>query len=189
MNAAHDLAVFKQMAAELQDYLLSDVLFWQMQAPSDFPKLSLGLMLLTQARLHAVDERLSQIQRSERDAAARQVQTVLGQWQVAAEKKAARELHSRLNLWQRFWQECGEEPRGCADNYAQEATQRVIAGLLLHSFPRLADSPDAPALEALDRTVRGRLTGDQFIWPPELAPGFPRAQHWYLYGQPAGGRR
>ena len=46
MSLSHDPATLKLMAAELPDYLLSDVLFWQMQAPSDYPKLSLGLMLL-----------------------------------------------------------------------------------------------------------------------------------------------
>jgi hypothetical protein len=185
VNVAHDLAVFKLMVAELKDYLLADVPFWQMQAPSSFPKLSLGLLLLTQARLEAADALLDAAQRAERNAAARQLDATLGSWQVAAETRAARELRTRLNLWQRFWEECGEQPRTCAENYANEVTQRVIAGLLLHQFPRVAAAPEAAPLEALDRQVRARLRGDRFVWPAELQAGFPAAAYWYLYGLPA----
>ncbi|MCC6188669.1 MAG: hypothetical protein IT318_06515 [Anaerolineales bacterium] len=185
MNVAHDLAAFKHMAAELQDYLLSSTLFWQMQASSDFPKLSLGMLLLTQARLEGADSLLSQTQRAERNATARQVDATLGNWQVAAEKKAAQEFRSRVNLWEQYWNDCREQPVTCADNYPQEVTQRVIAGLLLLKFPRLLDSPEARSLEALDRLARARLVGGRWIWPPDLQPGFPEAEHWYLYGLPA----
>lgn len=185
MDLAHDLAVFERMASELKDYLLADVLFWQMQAPSDFPKLSLGLLLLTQARLEAADALLDQAQRAERNSTSRQVEATLGSWQVAAEKKAAQELRSRLNLWQQFWDECGEQPQSCADNYRQAVTQRVIAGLLLHKLPRLVEASEALPLTAIDRRARARLTGDRFVWDSALQPGFPRAEHWYLYGQPA----
>jgi hypothetical protein len=63
-------------------------------------------------------------------------------------------------------------------------SQRVIASLLLHRFPGLADAPEAKALEQLDRLARGRLTGDRFVWAAALQPGFPEAEFWYLYGQP-----
>jgi hypothetical protein len=59
MDPAHDLAVFRTMTEELPDYLLSDVLFWQMRAPSDYPKLSLRQMLLIRAHLRAGSPGLS----------------------------------------------------------------------------------------------------------------------------------
>jgi len=185
MDAAHELNILMKMTDELKDYLLAEPIFWQMQAPSTFPKLSLGFLLLTQTRLEAVDAQLSQDQRAARNMAARQVDATLGNWQVAAEKKAERELGTRVNLWQQFWDECGENPRTCTEQYAHDVVQRVIAGLLLHKFPRVADSPAARNLEALDRLARGRLTGDGFVWAAELQGGFPRAEHWYLYRTPA----
>src|SRR5690554_6246276 len=103
LNPAHELAVLKKMAEELPDYLLSDVLFWQMQAPSSFPKLSLGMLLLTRRRLDAVDPLLDQSQRTERNQAARQIDTTLNKWRVAAERKAEQDLRARTNLWQRYW--------------------------------------------------------------------------------------
>jgi hypothetical protein len=186
MDVAHDVAVLAKMAEELQEYLLADVLYWQMQAPSNYPKLTLGLMLLTLARLEAADALLDQRQRAERNAAARQIDATLGSWQVAAEKKAAQELRSRLNLWQQFWDDCAEQPRTCADHYRQDVSQRVIASLLLHRFPGLAGTPEAKALEQLDRLARGRLTGDRFVWDAALEPGFTEAEFWYLYGEPRG---
>jgi hypothetical protein len=185
MNLAQDVDILTLMAADLKAYLLAEPVFWQMQGPSSFPKLSLGMMLLTQARLEAAGERLSQSQRAERDAAARQIDATLGSWQVAAEKKAERELHTRVNLWQRYWEDCASDPRTCGEQYPHDVTQRVIAGLLLHKFPRLADTNEARALEQLDRLARGRLAGNQFVWGAELQAGFPEAEHWYLYGTPA----
>ena len=183
MDATRELDILKHMADELKDYLLAEPIFWQMQAPGSFPKLSLGLLLLTLARLEAVDARLSQDQRAARNAAARQLDATLGNWQVAAEKKAERELGSRVNLWQQFWDDCRENPRTCTEQYAHDVVQRVIAGLLLHKFPRVADSEAARSLEALDRLARGRLLGESFVWAAELQSGFPRAEHWYLYGR------
>ncbi len=185
MDTTRELSILTKMADELKDYLLAEPIFWQMQAPSSVPKLSLGLLLLTQTRLEAVDTRLSQDQRAARNAAARQVDATLGNWQVAAEKKAERELHTRVNLWQQFWDDCRENPRTCTEQYAHDVVQRVIAGLLLHKFPRTADSAAARSLEALDRLARGRLMGEAFVWAAELQGGFPEAEHWYLYRAPA----
>jgi hypothetical protein len=186
MNPAEDLSVLKQMASELKDYLLAEPVFWQMQGPSRYPKLSLGMLLLTLARLEGADAHLHQEQRAGRYAAARQVDAVLSSWQVAAEKKAARELHTRVNLWQRFWEDCADNPRTCAEQYPHDVAQRVIAGLLLHKFPRLVDLPEAATLDELDRLARGRLSGDSFVWGAQVQPGFPEAEHWYLYRAPAG---
>src|SRR5690606_35575267 len=102
-----------------------------------------------------------------------------GQWQVAAERHAARELRSRTNLWQRFWEDCAETPAACADHYGQEVSQRVIAGLLLEAFPRLTETPEANLLTTLDAVVRPRLRPSAFVWDEALAPGFPRERYWF----------
>ncbi len=184
MNVHHEVAVYEKMAAELPDYILAEVLFWQMQAGSDFPKLSLGMLLLTRARLGVVQGSLSPAQRGQRDKANAAIESVLARWPVAAESKAERELRSRANLWQRFWDDCREQPATCADNYPHAVTQRVIAELLLREFPRLRSSPEAKPLEAVDQVARGRLQGDSFVWAPELQPGFPASDFWFLYRQP-----
>jgi hypothetical protein len=188
MNLAHDLAVLETMAEELPQYLLADVLFWQMQASSNFPKLSLGQMLLILARLRASDHALDADQRKRRDEAADQIMALLSRWQVAAETKAQQELRSRLNLWQRYWDDCREEPRTCADHYPHEVTQRTIAELLMRQFPKVGESDEARPVRAMDALVRARLEGEKFVWPSELQEGFPQEQFWFLYGVPRRGR-
>jgi hypothetical protein len=184
MNVARELDVLKRMAADLPDYLLAETLFWPMQAPSTYPRLSLGLLLLTQARLDALEASLAPAQRAERDSLGRQAEVTLSKWQVAAEKKAERELRARLNLWQRFWEDCADSPQSCAENYPQEVTQRVVVELLLRRYPRLADSPEARPLQAADRLARLRLRRPGFVWSPNLQAAFPESPFWYLHRRP-----
>jgi hypothetical protein len=172
------------MVSDLQEYLLSDVLFWQMQAPSYIPKLSLGLLLLTRAQLEAAQGRLSPAQQAEVERATREMDAVLSKWAVAAEKKAGQELRSRINLWQGFLDEYRDDPHRYTGHYSDEVAQRVIAALLLRRFPRLADSTEAKRLGPLDSQLRGRLKDDSFIWPEEIQPAFPQSEFWYLYGKP-----
>lgn len=186
MDATHELAVMTKMVDELKDYLLSDVLFWQMQAGSRFPKLSLGRLLLARERLRGVAPQLTPTQRADLLQAEQRLDHVLSQWQVAAERHAERELRSRANLWQRYWEECGENPAACADAYRQEVTQRTIAALLLRAFPRLEDTNEARLLTALDAAVRPRLRDTGFVWDEELKTAFPHDGFWYLYGRPLG---
>jgi hypothetical protein len=183
MSLSHDPALLKLMAAELPDYLLSDVLFWQMQAPSDYPKLSLGPMLLVRAELEARRPQLPPAQAAEVEKAGREIDVTLARWPVAAEKKALQELRSRVNLWKAFWDDYLEDPYAHAHHYADEITQRAIAALLLQRFPRLADSTEARRLTPLDTQLRGLLKSGAFIWPVELQAAFPKDEFWFLYGQ------
>ncbi len=184
MDAAHELAVFGKMAQELPDYLLSGVLFWQLQAGSDFPKLSLGRLLLARARLRALEPRLSPAQQAAWREAEQQTHNALSQWQVAGERHASQELRARANLWQRFWEDCADSP--CADNYAHEVGQRTMAELLLREFARVGDTPEARVLKALDTTVKARLRANGFVWDEALRPVFPEKDFWFLYGRPYG---
>ena len=180
MNNAFELKLLKEMSAELADYLLSDVLYWQMAGSSDFPKLSLGMLLLTRARLSAAE--LGAGQQAELAKVLAEIDSTLDQWRSTAERKADQELHSRATLWQRYWDECRADPHSCAGSYPHEVTNRVIAQLLLKAFPNLSKSPNALALRPVDSAVRGRLQGEQPVWP-DLAPAFPQAEFPYLYGQ------
>ena len=186
MQVAHELDVLSRMADEVGDYVLAEPLFWQMQARSDFPKLTLGLMLLTRTKVRAVAAGLDAGQQANLAKAERQIDTALARWPVAAEKKGGRELHARLGLWRQFWDDCMEQPKTCGDNYPLAATHRAIAGQLLAAFARLADTDAARALAAQDAAILRRLVNSDFIWPPELKPLFPPDRDWYLYRRPAG---
>jgi hypothetical protein len=182
MSLFHDLPTLKLMTAELPDYLLSDVLFWQMQAPSHYPKLSLGLWLFTRAGLEALLPQLPLPQQTEVEKANLEADALLARKPAAAEKKAAQELRSRINLWKAYLDDYGEDPDN-AGHYADEVTQRVIAALLLRRLPRLADSAEAQRLLPLDSFLRALLKRGPFIWPAERQPAFPEDDFWFLYGR------
>ncbi len=169
MDFANDLAALTAMTEQLEDYLLSDVEFWQLGGSSHFPKLSLGAYLLTRQRLMAAPN-----QRAAITALCQRGDAVLAQWQAAAERKAAKELHTRLTLWQN----CLDDEQG---RYATEVAQRVMAALLLRQFPRLGATPDALRLGALDARLQSRAPRTAFVWPPELKPAFPEDDFWFLY--------
>lgn len=182
MNASRELDILKAMAAELESYLLAEALFWTLRPGSDFPQLSLGLMLLVRSRLRALAPRLTPAQSTEHNRADTQVEAALTRWMVAAETKARQELRTRLNLWQAFLAEYPESPRTSAENYAQETTHRAIAALLLRHFPCLAESPEAGRIAGLDAQLRSHFKPGRFVWLTELQSEFPPGEFWFLYG-------
>ncbi len=183
MNASREVSILKEMATELESYLLAEALFWPLRPGSDFPQLSLGMMWLTRARLRAVASQLTSAQSADHDRAEGQLDTGLSRWAVAAETKAQKELRTRLNLWQAFLSEHAESPHTTAENYAQEVTHRTMAALLIHHFPRLADSPEASRLPGLDAQLRARFKVGHFVWRDELHNEFPQNEFWFLYGR------
>ncbi len=168
------------MTAELGEYVLKDVLFWQMDAPSDVPKLTLGGYLLTRARLTAAPPALQ----PPVEQLNRQAEAVFGRWPVACERKAAAELRARANLWHGLLDDAREQSSALADRYRGDVAHRAMAALLLSRFPRTAETPEARRLAALDTQMRARLRPGQFVWAAELEPAFPPDAFWFLYRQP-----
>lgn len=183
MKAAHELEIFKAMTAELEPFLLSDALFWTVRPGSDFPQLSLGLMLLVRSRLQALAPSLTPAQSTEQVRAEGQLEVALRRWAAAAEAKAQKELRTRINLWQAFLSELAEAPHTSAENYAQEATHRTIAALLIQQFTGLAESSEAGRLTGLDAQLRGRFKPGHFVWAVDLQGEFPQSEFWFLYGR------
>ncbi len=181
MNFSKDLAAFKEMVAELSDYLLSDAPTWRLSGSSDFPQLSPGSYLLTRARLSAAPD-----QRAEIDSLTQQGGALLTKWAVTSEKKAAADLRQRVNLWQAYLNDLRESPASTAERYKSDVTQRVAAALLLSQFPRLSDSPDSKRLPMLDSQLRPRFRPGPFLWAAELQPAFPPEEFWFLYGNVKG---
>lgn len=168
MNTNKDLTAFKQMTDELEEYLLSGVEFWPLSGSSDFPKLSLGTYLLAQQRLTVAPLT------PELTAMLKKGAAILEQWRSNAEKKAEKELHTRVRLWQNFV----DEGRG---RYATEVAQRAMAGLLVNAFPSLSQTPDGQRLATLDARARGKYPAGPFVWDADLQPAFPASEFWFLY--------
>ena len=184
-SAEFDLGYLRAGTSALENYLLSNDLYWPIGAGSPggeppYPRLTLGGLVLAQKRTHARGLTLEQ-----RDELARldeMMDDVRDRWRVSWERKAGRSFQARLRLWNNFLEDYRESPSANADRYRYEVERRVMLHLL---GDEAGDVPEADMelLEVLDKVVHSALVPGDFIWDAELANGFPREPYWYLYGQ------
>lgn len=172
-SAEKDRAYLEAGVSQLEDYLLSDELFWPITARGyDLPRLTIGGLLLAMTRLEARGERI--------EALITRLDAVRAKWQVAWETKAGREFQSRFGLWGNYLSDYRQNPEGHADSYPHEVRSRVFLELLKPELPEAL--PEQEALSPLDSVLRGNFLPGNFIWEPDVQAGFPREGYWFLYG-------
>lgn len=180
----YDLRYLKAGVEELESYLLSDHMYWPLDAktrPEEpvFPNLTLGNLLLAEARLKA--RQASPEQQAQLDEVLRTLDQLRAHWRVAWSKKAEQSIQNRLKMWVDFIDEYSRAPEANADRYAYEVQRRVMLDLLLAD----ENAPEGVVelLGKLDALVKTFLVPGDFIWEAELQDGFPRNKYWYLYGK------
>ena len=184
-TAKYDLMYLQSCLEILQDYLLSDDLYWTVRArppagdPS-FSQMTISSLLLADARLNA--RSLSWGENAELSKLEEEMEQISSQWRVAWERKSNREFTSRLNLWGNFIDEYRKGPENHYDRYAYEVGRRVMLELLA-PFITDASSAELELLRGLDGLLRTIFQPGDFIWAAELIRGFPRETYWYLYGR------
>lgn len=171
---------------ELEDYLLSDELFWPVTIrPSgggSFLKLTLGNLLLSLKKLQALSagRQLTPAQESELRRIEQAVEAVRRKWQVAWETRAGREFKSRFDQWGNLLTDIKKDYERQAPYYQHEVRLRVLLELLEpHADP---EDIDGYELDAMDAFLRGMLKQGEFLWDPALKPSFPQDEYWFLYG-------
>ncbi len=169
---------------ELERYLLSDELFWPVLArPStggSFLKLTLGNLLLSIKKLDALQEgrQLSRAEEGELRRIRTEIETVQRKWQAAWERKAEWEFRSRFGQWAHVLDDLKKDFERQAPYYNSEVRLRMLLDLLAGEVGDTRGYDLTP----LDAFLKGLLIPGRFIWPPELEPGFPEEDFWYLYG-------
>jgi hypothetical protein len=173
--ARKDRLYFEVGIQELTEYLLSDELYWPVSARGvDLPRLTIGGLLLAQARLHAWHKHMDIASLEDRMGAVRL------KWRVAWERKAAREFQARLDLWQNYLSDYRYAPDRHADAYPQEVRWRTMLQLLLDQLP--ASSSGGASLAGLDRLLETAFLPGKFVWEPQLSSAFSQKEFWFLYG-------
>ena len=181
----YDLGYLRAALPMLDDYLLSADLYWSIggsppRGESPFPSLTLGGVLLAQARAHAhpaPGNLVEQIARADE-----QINAVRRRWRSAWGRKAGRDFHARLNLWRDFLEEYRQNSEANLDRYAYEVRRRVMLGLLEKEADEIPLA-ELDLLAGLDRLLRIAIVRGHFVWQKELASGFPEETYWYLYGK------
>ncbi len=181
----YDLEYLQLGIEELEDYLLSDELFWPVSGrPTGgkpfFLKMTIGNLLLSVRRLEALagQNLISPEEGRELLSFQRKIEAVRTKWQVAWENKAGEEYQVRINQWTRALNELKGDRYQNAPYYRNEVRVRVLLALLADFVPE----EDRASLAEFDRLLRGMFKSGEFIWQEELAPGFPLDKFWYLYG-------
>ncbi len=179
MNAEADLAYLTLAVPDLQDYLLSQELFWPLPAMGGsirergVDQMTLGGVALALARLKCLDA-------AQADSFARQVEQVRARWRSNWSRKAAREFSSRVGVWGRALDDLLGERSGRQAAYPAQARLRVMLELLRQEM-----APDAPKelgeLAALDARLKAAGKPGEFIWEPSLAACFAQETFWFLY--------
>jgi hypothetical protein len=168
----------------LEDYILSNDMYWPVGVRAEsgnppYPRLTLGGMLF--ARKKAQARPLNVAQRNELGNIEAQMDELQNRWRVAWENKAIAEFHSRLQLWNNFWEDFRDNPDANVDRYNYEVNRRVQLELLSDTADNIPQA-ELNMLKGLDGKLHAVLVPSDFIWEPELASSFPPDKYWYLYG-------
>lgn len=179
-----DLVALEAMAAEMDEYLRSDILFWPM-AQSDLPRLTLGGYLMRQHRLLGLRDLLTMQEQDRLHRAINQYYKALEEKVVRFETRAHEELEARLRQWQSY---IGEVRGGSGIAYYESAVEpramieALIAQLRVQPYELQPELPQKLAL--LDRQLRQIWEPGEFIWPHEWKAAYPPEKFWWLYGHP-----
>ena len=182
----HNLELASAMLEEMEDYLLSNEVFWPLERSVGraAPRLTLGTLLLTLDQLEAMRSDMTPAQDASLEKLIMQMDLVRGKHAVALERKAGREAGSRLNLWRGFVNDLEESPSR-AGSYAYEVRHRVMLIRLVKMGAESADLHAAlESARAVDQRLRRLFTVDVFIWDPRLQGTYPPEEYWHLYGHP-----
>lgn len=165
-----DIQFVKEALPQLQEYLLSNELFWPLSG--SLPRLTPGALLLALARLGVSEPSIGQNLGA-------QVETIRARWQTAWNTKAAREISNRIRLWSQYLADYHSAPDQNQDSYRTEVRGRVILELLLADVP---GAPERSALAELDSALKAHFVTGKFLWDSELEVIFPAKAFWFLYG-------
>jgi septal ring factor EnvC (AmiA/AmiB activator) len=185
----HELAVLEAMAAEMEPYLKSNLLYWQLSPAERIspppPMLTIGGALLRARRLEALEEEMTPELARRLEAASAELERTLAEWKAHAAQTMALELDARLNSWRRYVADCQARNQSCVTSYPNEAEKRTILALLLE---KAADLTVTTAWErevqGLDARFRQHFEPSEFIWDKRLEDAFPGEEFWWLYGRP-----
>lgn len=183
----YDLAYITAAAEDLEEYLLSNVLFWPLSGAKgaslqgDSAQLTPGNLLLSLTRVKSFDwspEEAGILSKAEKT-----ISHILERWQSNWSRKAQEDFKKRLGLWRDYLEGMASAPQSLRGDYAYNIRLRVILELL-------AEQPGLDNLRAslvnLDQRLRGLVTPGDFVWEEDVRSGFPQDKFWFLYASPAG---
>ncbi len=186
-DPAIDLEVCEAMCREFEEYLVSNVLYGQMNPVQAnrraWPKLTIGGALERLCRLNIGRDHLTAEQRARLDRVQQTFETIRTTHLARYRTKAMRELQSRLDAWEWFLDDYVQRPSEMAAYYPNEVRARLKIALLVETLQGEAGlDAKIQRLQWLDERLRADFLPGEFVWDATLSPAFPSEPYWWLYG-------
>lgn len=177
-----DLRALATMASNLTPYLYEDEMYGYLSG--DLPNLTLGGLLLRLYRLGHLENLLDADQQTMLQDARINFEAECAKWAVHYETKLQQELHARLDAFDQFLNECGDDLPSCAANYPVQAEKRTIIEHLNDELVELEARPEEieNRLRHIDQKLRRLLVESDFISDERLAAVYPKGRFWWMYG-------
>jgi hypothetical protein len=186
-----DLVVVEAMVDEMEDYLKSDVLFWQL-VRGGLPRLTLGGYLMRQFRLLALPELLDAWQKERLESVVLRFNQALVEKVVRLEVKAHREIEARIRQWAEYLKDLAWEGSASIASYPSAVeTRAMIAAIVeaLQAAPYQLQVQVLGRVALLDANLRRHWKRGSFVWQAEWAAAYPPGRFWWLYGRPQRAKR
>lgn len=181
---ALDLQNMAEMASEMDAYLKSDVLFWNMAGG---PRLTLGGYLMRQHRILALADELDEDEVAVLNTAVSQFNNAMKEKIVRFETKAHQEIEARLRQWSEFLSELKKDTNIHRNVYANGVKPRIMLSAIvakLQTQPYKLESRVQSQIELQDRRLRQRWFPGDFVLADIWKEAYPQDEFWYLYGLP-----
>jgi hypothetical protein len=173
-----DWAYFRAAIPDVQDYLLSPELYWQLSGAGGLLQLTIGNLLLSQKRLNSFT--WPDVQRLELVKISGKLQQVRERWRANWMKKASLEFSNRLKRWGSYLSQRTRNQPGDSPAYAQQVRLRAIL-VLLYGEIQSPMKGEMEQLAALDQLLRKLAKPGPFVWESEISAGFDQDKYWFLY--------
>ena len=184
-----DLEEAKAIADHLIPYVYGDQLYGSisgMFGSGNAPSLTIGGLLLRLHRLHALEGQMNEAQKAKLSAIDAQNESARKEWTIHYNEKLVQESNSRLKMIERYFSDCDDEPRTCANNYIPEANRRTIVEDIANALARY-NEPTADltsAMRRIDSKLRRYAQPSDFVWATALQAAYPQDEYWWLYARP-----
>jgi hypothetical protein len=186
-SVKYDLGYLRAALEILDTYLLSEDLFWPLNSEAPigetmFPRLTIGGILLSMARLQA--RPILPYQSSQFQNLVVALDHYRSDMRVAWERKSRREFISRLDQWKHYINELSMNPDENIPFYGSEVRLRLLLDLLEDEITPVDDIYVTSLLQ-MDKILQAVFIKGGFIWDSVLSPGFNQEKYWYLWGKPS----
>jgi hypothetical protein len=188
-NIDRDLDEAKAIAEHLVPYVYEDQLYGSisgMFGSGNAPSLTIGALLLRLHRLHALESQLNADQKAKLSAIDAQNESARREWTIHYNDKLVQEGNSRLKMIERYFSDCDDDPRTCANNYIPEASRRTIVEDIANAL-QSSGAPNADLVNAahrIDARLRRYAQPSDFVWAAALQAAYPKDEYWWLYARP-----